>query len=378
MNYKKSIFLFLNLNIFVLFCLITFGYTVDPFYFFHKSIFSRQIFLSHELFMDLGEIDTFLNKSNDYDTILVGTSLTENFHANEITRALESKGTLKLCLSGGHPIELQAIAERALATNKVRHVVWGFDLFTFCKPANTPHQQRVFPYKLYQKDYYKYFLLFNWAYVRQSFKRLLLSFQRYNSKLIFYDDLSNLYYYWDWPSIQKMHKDFISSKKLSEMRENFPNYKDFQSVSMEKFSSVDVHLLPLVEMHPEIQFYFLITPISWTYLGSVQQAQKYFSLQRYLVLKLEKCKNIHIYGFHTCNFIHNLANYYNESHYQPEVNRYMLYSIKHNLHRLTAENIDEYEQRMLENLKTFEIKEHYPHMDSLEDLIQQNAKIGKY
>ena len=50
----------------------------------------------------------------------------------------------------------------------------------------------------------------------------------------------------------------------------------------------------------------------------------------------------------------------------------------HFLKMVTAENIDGYEQRMLENLKTFEIKEHYPHMDSLEDLIQQNAKIGKY
>ncbi len=44
---------------------------------------------------------------------------------------------------------------------------------------------------------------------------------------------------------------------------------------------------------------------------------------------------------------------------------------------VTAENIDEYEQRMLENLKTFEIKEHYPRRNSLEDLIQQNAEIDK-
>ncbi len=51
----------------------------------------------------------------------------------------------------------------------------------------------------------------------------------------------------------------------------------------------------------------------------------------------------------------------------------MLYSIKHDLHRLTPENIDLYEQRMLENLKKFEIKESYSHMDSLEDLIRQEA-----
>lgn len=375
MNYKRSVFLFLSLNVFILFGIVSFTYIIDPFYLFHNSIFHKKIFLGHELFMNLGEIDTFLKKTDDYDTILVGTSVTENFHANEITEALNSKGTLKLCLSGGQPVELQAIIERALSSKKIKHVVWGFDLFTFCEPANTPHQQRIFPYKLYQKDYYKYSLLFDWAFIRQVFKRLILFFQRYNSKFKFYEDLNKLYYYWDWPEIQKMHKDFISACKLNEMRKDFPNYKDFQFTSTEKFSSVDVYLLPLVEMHPEIQFYFLITPISWTYFGSVQQAQRYFSLQRYLVLKLEKYKNVHIYGFHTCNFIHNLANYCNAIHYHPDVNRYMLYSIKHNLHRLTPENIDTYEQKMLENLKSFEIKEDYPHMDFLEDLIQQNAKM---
>ena len=147
------------------------------------------------MFIDLGEIDTFLKKTNDYDTILIGTSLTENYHANDITKALNSKGTLKLCLSGGYPIELQAITERALPSKKIKNIVWGFDLFTFCEPANTPHQQRIFPYKLYQKNYYKYLLSFDWAFIRQSFKCLVLFLQNYNSKFKFYENLNLLYYY---------------------------------------------------------------------------------------------------------------------------------------------------------------------------------------
>ena len=80
-----------------------------------------------------------------------------------------------------------------------------------------------------------------------------------------------------------------------------------------------------------------------------------------MVLTLGKHPNVHIYGSHDCKFPHNLANYYNESHYQPDVNRYMMFSIKNNLHILTPENIDLYEQQMLENLKNFEIKESYFH-----------------
>ena len=87
--------------------------------------------------------------------------------------------------------------------------------------------------------------------------------------------------------------------------------------------------------------------------------------------------NVKIYGFYNCTFVNNLANYYNSSHYQPDVNRYMLYAIKHDLHRITVENIEKYEQQMLKNLRNFKIQENYPHMDSLEDLIQQNTSRSK-
>ncbi len=108
-----------------------------------------------------------------------------------------------------------------------------------------------------------------------------------------------------------------------------------------------------------------------------KQLNDAFALQRYLVEKCSTFKNVKIYGFHDTKIVNNIKNYYNSSHYQPEINRYMMYCIEHDLHRLTLENIDTYEQAMLKNLKEFEADfRKFDHMDTLEDLIEQDKIKG--
>ena len=147
---KRNLLSFLYLNIIFYVSTLALCLIVDPFCIFHKPIFKNHRFFANEVFMNLGQIETFLTKTNDYDSILIGTSHTENFYANDITQAFGSVGTLKLCLSGGYPIELETITQKAIDTGKVKNVVYGFEIYGFSEPKNTPHQQRVFPYNVYK------------------------------------------------------------------------------------------------------------------------------------------------------------------------------------------------------------------------------------
>ena len=299
--------------------------------------------------MDLGMIETFLKKTNDYDTILVGTSHTENYLANEITDALNSKGTLKLCLSGGYPVELETIIRKAISSKKIKDIVYGFECYGFSVPANTPHQDRVFPYSLYKNPI---LFLFDRTSLKNSIKYLRIQ------KFKYYDDLNKLYYYWDEDNIQSMHKNFVSKENLSDVRRHFPNYKNFvNKKNFNDFSAIDLHLLPLMRENPNINFYIQIIPYSWVWFDSTDKFEKFLSIIDYLVKNSAKFPNVKIYGFHDLKFVGNLRNYYNSSHYQPDVNRYMLYCIKNDLHRLTVDNLEEYEMNMLKNLQSFEIKE---------------------
>lgn len=362
-HFKHQVVLFSELIILGFISMAFVSFIVDPFCIFHKPFYKKNVFIPAEVFMDLGMIEMFLKKTDDYDTILVGTSHTENYLANEITDTLNSKGTLKLCLSGGHPIELEAIARKAISSGKIKNMVYGFECYGFIVPANTPHQYRIFPYNIYK---YPILFLFDKSSLKNSLKYLNLQ------KFKYYDDLNKLYYYWDEDYIQLAHKNFVSEENLVNLKRDFPDYKNFvDNKKFSDFSAIDSHLLPLIRENPNINFYIQIIPYSWAWFISFDKIEKFLSIIDYLVQSLASFPNVKIYGFHDLKFVGNLRNYYNDSHYQPEVNRYMLYCIKNDLHRITTDNLENYKINMLKNLQSFEIKDRYEKMDTLDDLIEQ-------
>lgn len=362
-NFKRNILGFLGINLSLIGFLTLLCFIVDPFCIFHKPWFRQAKFFGVEVLMNLGQIESYLKNSVDFDTILVGTSHTENTLGDDVTQAVHGKGSLKLCLSGGRPIELECMIRTALPSKSLKNIVYGFEIYSFRGPANTPHPQREFPYELYRN---KLRILFN----KQNLKYSLgLSFTKH-----LYYDLNRLYYYWDWLEIQDMYKKYISEGAVEEYRKCASCFKDYKiNRNFNDFSAIETHLLPLIRENPDINFYIPIIPYSWLWFTTPKHLDDAFALQRYLVEKCSAFKNVKIYGFHDTKIVNNIKNYYNFSHYQPDINRYMMHCIEHDLHRLTPENIDAYEQAMLKNLKEFEIDFHkFDRMDTLEDLIEMD------
>lgn len=59
----------------------------------------------------------------------------------------------------------------------------------------------------------------------------------------------------------------------------------------------------------------------------------------------------------------------------PDINRYMLYAIEKNHHRISLQNLDAYEKAMIDNLKKFEVQDSYPKKDTLTDLINNEMRF---
>lgn len=204
-----------------------------------------------------------------------------------------------------------------------------------------------------------------------------LSNYRLLSNRTFQTDLDKIYCYYDLPYIAKMHLDFLLESNIQEIKSKKERFDTFDhSIHSKVFSAVDEHFIPLIGNHPEIEFYVLLIPYSSAYFTGLQEQeyQDILACQRYLIEKCAKYPNVRFYAFHTCQFPHNLANYYNSTHYHPDINRYMLYAIQQDHHRLTLSKLDTYEKAMIQNLKNFEVKEAYPKKDTLEDLIQNEKK----
>lgn len=93
-----------------------------------------------------------LAKHADYQTIVVGTSHAENFLPSLVEARLGERA-VNLAIAGSTAREQRLVVEKALATGRVRHVIWILDRIAFSKPAAAVGQSGDdFPLHLYQED----------------------------------------------------------------------------------------------------------------------------------------------------------------------------------------------------------------------------------
>jgi len=97
-------------------------FVFDPYFHFHKP-FS---FISYRLYEER-YINDGISRHFDYDAIITGTSMAQNFKTSEMD-ALFGTQSVKETFSGGGYLELSQNLERALERNdELKTVVWAID-----------------------------------------------------------------------------------------------------------------------------------------------------------------------------------------------------------------------------------------------------------
>ena len=76
---------------------------------------------------------------------------------------------------------------------------------------------------------------------------------------------------------------------------------------------------------------------------------------RWLIEESSKFDNLDIYGFDDMNYADNIANYRDSTHYNTDMNKLQLDSIKNKTHILTPQNIESYLDIMQEKIKSYNI-----------------------
>ncbi|MCH5277890.1 MAG: hypothetical protein J1E80_08695 [Desulfovibrionaceae bacterium] len=123
---------------------------------------------------------------------------------------------------------------------------------------------------------------------------------------------------------------------------------------------LDAYLLKYVRDYPQTEFYCVFPPyFRYTYAQWLKtQPQEFFLHQeviRYMTEKSETLSNLHIYGFEDQDFLDDIANYKDTTHYHPWVNSLMLDAIHEGTHLLTPENMERYLRDCLEKAWNFDI-----------------------
>ena len=118
---------------------------VDPFEIYHRALFYNPPYESEtQMYAGAG-----VAKSYTYDSIIVGSSVTENCTPSVYDAALGGR-FVKLCMNAGLSLDHAKMMDIAFRTHDVRRVVYGLDFFSFSHYYN--NQKAETPDYLYDDN----------------------------------------------------------------------------------------------------------------------------------------------------------------------------------------------------------------------------------
>ncbi|UVI30840.1 copper amine oxidase N-terminal domain-containing protein [Paenibacillus spongiae] len=322
-------------------------YIVDPLQFYRKATLYEPIFSNEQRYQNPG-----LARNYDYDTIILGTSMTENFLPSVVDKELGGK-TLKLSIRGSYAEEQYDIAQVAFRTGKVKQVLWGIDYFAL-KPADLD-AQGPYPHYLYDDNFlndYKYW--FNVTpyqeLIKGIYKRMTATDN--GKRLMGLEYLYNWNYY---VTYGKQYAMKFYKKALSEEVRVGMNEEPLEVVQ-KNFSD---YIEPLIKANPDVEFKFYYPPYSilrqavWRDLNVARYEQQ-LTMKQWMFDQFKKYPNVKVYDFQTeAEWTFNLNLFKDLSHHNQNVNTWIARAIGQDdpKYRVTEDNVDQFVDDLREQVE---------------------------
>lgn len=342
--------------------IILFNFTIDPMWF-YRSNHDKSIYWSEQRWQMPG-----LAKNFEYNTVILGTSMTENFVPSKVNHIFPGAKTLKLSLSGSSTHEQSKIAKIAF-NNKIKNVIWGIDYTSLSKDDSVREEFPMFLYDNNKINDLKYLL--NITTIKYSITSLIYNTSpelvkltspiiRLNDKP--QQDLNNLNYWGDLFTYKKeiVIEDYY--KKIKEDREKKDELLNNFNVNRLK-SNFDNNILPIVKNNPETNFYFYYPPYSILmnkrfYELDPKIIENIIESREYIYSKLSMYQNVRLFDFTTDKEItFNLNNYKDTMHHSPEINEYILRSFQNDQYLLTEKKLAYFSKEFNTQIKRFSMEQ---------------------
>lgn len=319
----------------VLFPILT-VYAIDPLQFFRRAAYDP-IFSTNERYQIPG-----LARNYDYDTVITGTSMAQNFHLDYADKILGAR-TLKVAISGSTAHEQFLALNIAIRTGKVKRVIWGIDRWVFRGPPDRVRDDLgAFPHYLYSENSPgKIWYLTNASYLWESLQ-ILLDWKRLSSR-------SSGRIPEDWDTVDKFYhygrsaiiKDYFNPLNRSGLASaDIVEATELQT--MEK--NFDANLMRLVYENPAIEFVIYFPPYSILHaklyqIYSPAMFERLLDFQSFVTSKLVGLSNVRVFDFSDVSEItHNLDLYMDLGHFNVRVNEYMVRAFVSGENRVTRDD----------------------------------------
>ena len=307
---KKCIFVLLGCLLVIAILMII----VDPYFHYHKPL----SFLSYRLYEER-YINDGISRHFDYDAIITGTSMAQNFKTSEMDNLFDTHA-VKEPFSGAGYQELCENLDRALRRNhEVKTVIMAVDYNGLLRSYDWSKYES-YPTYLYDDTY-----LNDAPYL-------------WNKSILYHGTLNNVAM-----SLQKetsttmdeysawTHATGLEHVLGSYDRQSLAVAEDreFDELDREMVTkTVESNIVKLVNKYPNTTFYLFYTPYSicyWDALSIEGMIEKQMDAEKLATELLLQCSNVKLYNFFDKTEIICDLDYYNDlGHYSAEVNSMIL------------------------------------------------------
>ncbi len=335
MSSRQWIRLFLTTSI--LLCTVVTGLVlwIDPFFQYHKPYtdsLNYTMDVYYQRYFNAGILKNF-----DYDSMIIGTSLTEFYHTSEAEQIFGGS-FVKVPFSGASWAEINDNILLAASNHELKAVIRPLDFRTF-GIMNSDYKDQAYPAYLYDNNLLndtRY--IFNLETVYVCIRTLMDTLRTQTSGITSFDDYCN----WDTAEFSKERalngitefkapsgENHLSEEETNQLRKN-----------------IEDNILSAARQYPDTVFYCYIPPYSiasWGEWRGENNLNKRFEAEEILISMLIKQENIRLFSFAAeTAWTTDLNNYCDITHYSSKLNSLILQKMKDGTEQLTESNWKEY------------------------------------
>jgi len=315
---------FLGTTALVILAAVALNFVVSPLQLFRPARFFRAMYSPDSRMQDAGLI-----RSQDFDTVFMGTSLAIHFRQSDIDRLLGVR-SLKLALNGSTSTEQNFVLASALERHPKR-VLWEMDDWIF---QDTPDidSNNNFPADFYRRNVKGIAgYLINGTMARESawiLARSIPAFEPIISRLtngIMFkfpisrvDDINALRPDFDLAGTYNADKAIAAFSKGSI---DLANKTDYET----RVRLFERDAISLIEKHPDVHFDIYFPPYSILHFVAMREASPatlkvVYDFTAYISRRLEQFPNVSLYDFRTAKEVtYDFSNYADVIHHSPTV-----------------------------------------------------------
>lgn len=300
---------------------------IDPFEIYHQATaFIPPITNGTQIYSNAG-----IAKQYEYDSIIIGSSMTENFLPSQFDALLGGR-FVKLPVNAGSPYNHKQMMDMAFATHDVKRVFYGIDVELMSYFYTTPKCEM--PDYLYDDDLLNdIHYWFNHSVLLEYIPQCLATWGQRD------DDLRDTMYTWGdlytyGPEAALAGITITTDTVAQDAPQEDPQ------LDQQTRLNVEHNIVSFITAHPDTEFIFFFPPYSiahWYDFYARGSLQSQLTQKEAIVKALLPYDNVQIYDFQArTDWICDLDNYIDATHYGPWINEQIVLAVSEGRERITS------------------------------------------